>query len=544
MPRVASLYLSHLAIERMRRAERTASQPGRTIKPPDAGRLLPARSGHWRPGARWAREMPAGEVALRDGTGALVTAHRDGNRMVLAAVSPQAQALGLQPGMPLTQARVLVSGLDVRDADPDGDAAWLRRLGLFAARRWTPRAAVSGPDGLWLDLTGVAHLFGGEEQMGARILAFCRRLGFTARIAIAGTPGASHALARYGDRPLILCPPGGEAEAIADFPIAALRLDKDVLDAARRLGIERIGELIAKPRAPLQRRFGRALLTRLDQALGRMREPFDLIVPEAPPSVLLRFLEPIATPEAIEEALGEAMRRLVPLLEESGYGVRRLGLSCDRVDGEVQQAVIGTARATRDGAHLLRLMAGRIETLEPGFGLENLRLVALRVEPLEPETLDGLGTQQEESDLAGLIDRLAVRLGRGRLYRMSALESDLPERSVTHIDPLAQPASWPKWPRPARLIVPPERVDQVMSALPDGPPRRFKWRGQDYRVATADGPERVYGEWWRRAGERETVRDYFQVEANDGARFWLFREGDGENPATGNHCWRLHGIFA
>jgi protein ImuB len=488
--------------------------------------------------------MPAQDVIIRDGKGALVTAHRDGNRLLVAAVSRQARALGLDPGMPLTQARILVPGLDVRDADIEGDRAWLTRLALFAARRWTPRAAVSGPDGLWLDLTGVTHLFGGEARMCERILAFCRRLGFAARIALAGTLGAAHSLARHGDQPLTLCPVNGEARAIAGFPLAALRLDTEVLDAGRRLGIERVGELIAMPRAPLQRRFGSTLLTRLDQALGRVGEPYDPIVPEEPPEILLRFLEPIATPEAIAEALGEGMRRLVPLLEETGLGVRCLVLLCDRIDGDVQRAVIGTARATRDGAHLFRLMAARIETLEPGFGLESLRLVAARVEPLDSQLVEtGLGEPQG-GDLAGLVDRLAVRLGRRRIYRLSALESDLPERSVACIDPLGAVANWPKWPRPARLVVPPEPVDQVMSALPDGPPRRFRWRGRDYQVTAADGPERVHGEWWRRAAERETVRDYFQVEVKDGARFWLFREGDGEGPATGDHGWRLHGIFA
>lgn len=446
--------------------------------------------------------------------------------------------------MPLAQARVLVPGLDVRDADEAGDAAWLLRLGLFAARRWTPRAALSGPDGLWLDLTGAAHLFGGEQRMCERILAFCRRLGFAARIAVAGTLGAAHALARHGGKTLTLSPAGGEAEAIAGFPLSALRLEREVLDAARRLGVERIGELAAMPRGPLQRRFGNDLLLRLDQALGRTREPIDPIVPEEAPSILLRFLEPIATPEAIAEALGEGTRRLVPLLEEGGLGVRRLILVCDRVDGEAQCAAIGTARPTRDGTHLFRLMTARIETLEPGFGLETLRLVATRVEPLDAQPFDGGLAGRETADLADLVDRLAVRLGRRRIFRLGALESDLPERSVARADPLGEAADWPKWPRPVRLLAPPEPVEQVLSALPDWPPRRFRWRGRDHRVIVADGPERVYGEWWRRAGERGTVRDYFQVEDEAGTRFWLFREGDGEDPATGDHGWRLHGLFA
>ncbi|HYI48941.1 MAG TPA: DUF6504 family protein [Allosphingosinicella sp.] len=504
------------------------------------------KPGHWRPGARWAREAPARTAALNRAEGALVTAQRIGNRELIAAACPRARALGLAPGMTLARARVLVRGLDVRPADPEGDAAWLARLGLFAARRWTPRAALSGPDGLWLDLTGVAHLFGGEESMCRRILAFCRRLGFSARIAVAGTAGAAHALARFGmERPLILCPPGGEADAIAAMPLAALRLDADALGAADRLGLERIGALIAMPRAPLQRRLGAALLTRLDQALGRAAEPFDPIVPQEPPAILLRFLEPIATAEAIEEAAGEAVRRLVPLLGQAGLGVRRLILVCERVDNEAQHIVVGTARATRNGPHLHKLLCAMIETIEPGFGIERLRLVAARVEPLAPETIEGeMAGPAPAPDLALLVDRLAARLGARRVHRLGAVESDLPERSVRAAAPLETPAAWPQWPRPVRLLSPPEAVEGVMSELPDGAPVRFEWRGRSYRVAAADGPERVYGEWWRRAGERAAVRDYFQVEDKDGARFWLFRNGDGEDPGTGDLGWHLHGIFA
>ena len=355
------------------------------------------------------------------------------------------------------------------------------------------------------------------------------RLGFSARIAVAGSAGAAHALARFGGDTLILCLAGGEAEALADMPLAALRLDEGVLGTARRLGVERIGELYAMPRAPLQRRFGAALLRRLDQALGRAAEPIEPIVPEEPPSVLLRFMEPIATAEAIVEAGGEAVRRLVPMLVETGLAVRRLHLLCARVDDDVQKVTIRLARATRDGAHLRRLLEAKIETIEPGFGIERLRLVAARVEPLGAEPIEGaLAGEPPPPDLSLLIDRLAVRLGARRLYRLSALESDLPERSVERTGPLAAAATWPHWPRPVRLLSPPEPVEQVMSALPDGPPRRFRWRGRAYRVVAADGPERVYGEWWRRARERDAVRDYFQVEDEAGARFWLFRAGDGE----------------
>jgi protein ImuB len=442
--------------------------------------------------------------------------------------------------MPLTQARALVPGLDIRDAQPEADAAALTRLALFAARRWTPRASVTDPDGLFLDLSGASHLFGGEERMCRRILAFCARAGFTARIAVAGTPGAAHALARFGGEPLLRCRPGGEAEALAPLPLAALRIEENVLTAAARLGLATIGDLIPLPRGPLQRRFGKTLLLRLDQALGRAAEAIEPVVPEEPPSATFRFAEPIMTAEAISEALGLLLSRLIATLREAGLAARTLDLLCERVDGRVERIGIGTARATRDSAHLHRLLAMRIERIDPGFGIEAMRLVAGRAEPLAPEQLSG---DRPPPDLAPLVDRLAGRLGARRLYKRSSVESDVPERSVRRSGPLAPCAGWPKWPRPVRLLSPPERVDKVVALLPDQPPRRFTWRGRAYRVARADGPERIHGEWWKRGEESDAVRDYFQVEDEAGARFWLYRRGDGEDPRTGDLSWYLHGVF-
>jgi protein ImuB len=440
--------------------------------------------------------------------------------------------------MAVSQARALVPGLDIRDDDPAADSDLLQRLALFAARRWTPRAAVSPPDGLFLDLTGVAHLFGGEEKMCRRMIGFCARAGFAARIAVAGTPGAAHALARFAGGGL--CPVNGEPEALALLPLAALRVEEPVLAAARRLGLETVGDLLPLPRGPLQRRFGKTLLARLDQALGRSGEPIEPVVPEEAPSATLRFAEPIATAESIAEALGLLMERLIVTLREQGLAARTLALLCDRVDGKVERIAIGTARATRDGAHLLRLLAMKIETIEPGFGLDSMRLVAGRVEPLPPEQLSG---DKAEADLAMLVDRLAGRLGPRRLYRATAVESDVPERSVARTGPLDPASPWPEWPRPVRLLSPPERVENVVALLPDLPPRRFTWRGRAYRVARADGPERIHGEWWKRTCESEGVRDYFQVEDEQGARFWLYRRGDGVDARTGDLSWYLHGVF-
>jgi len=446
--------------------------------------------------------------------------------------------------MAVTQARAMVPELDVADHDPAADSAVLERLALFAARRWTPRACVSPADGLFLELSGVAHLFGGEKKMCRRILAFCARAGFSARIAVAGTLGAAHALARFGPHALILCPSGGEAEAIAPLPLASLRVDEEALAAARRVGLETVGELLALPRGPLGRRFGKGLLGRLDQALGRSAEAIEPVVPEEAPEAVLRFFEPLTTAEAIGEAIGALLADLLTTLEQAGLAARALTLLCERVDGRTERVAVGTARATRDSGHLRRLLVMKIEAIDPGFGIETMRLVAGRCEPLRPQPIESvLAGEAAVPDLAPLVDRLAGRLGARRLYRWSALESDVPERSAARVPPLGPAAEWPAFPRPVCLLAPPERVENVVALLPDQPPRRFTWRGRPYRVVRADGPERIYGEWWRRAGEADAVRDYFQVEAEDGARFWLYRRGDGVDPVTGDLSWYLHGVF-
>jgi protein ImuB len=475
----------------------------------------------------------------------MVTVHRSGSRIVLAAACPAALALGLHPGMPLTQARAMVPGLDIREADPIGEAADLDRLARHAARHWTPLVMTVPGEGLWLDITAGAHLFGGERMFARRVLRFCSRLGLTARIAIAATPAAALALARCSSERLTLCLPGREAEEIAALPLSALRIDTVTVETARRLGIETIGALAAMPRAPLVRRFGSEIVARLDELSGSRAQPIDLVVPRSSPRAGRRFAEPIMTAEAIGGVLAELVGELTAALGRDHLGARTISLTLTRIDAARQCIEIGFARPSRDADHILRLLRPKIETIEPGFGIEAMTLVAERFDPLAPQAIPSeLSGEPPAPDLAPLIDTLAGRLGDGSLFRVSALESDVPERSIRRVSPLAEPQDWPRrWPRPARLLVPPERVEKVMAELPDQAPIRFLWRGRMHRVRRADGPERIYGEWWKKSGEADAVRDYFQVEDEAGARFWLYRRGDGLDPRTGDLSWHMQGMF-
>ncbi len=492
-------------------------------------------------GGRGAAPVPVNRLAHDRPT---VLIERVGQRDLIRSACPVALSLGLTPGMVTAHARALVADLDVRDADPDGDQAWLDRLALHGVMHWTPTASVSGDDGLWLDLSGTAHLFGGEEHFCRRLLRFLQRLGFTARIAIAGTPGAAHALARYGGSNTLILKPGAEATALAGLPVAALRLDAAALTAAMRFGLERVADLIRLPRGPMAKRLGLAAVTRVDQALGHVAEPITPVVPFEAPEVSLRLLEPITTPESITQVIGDLVDDLIGVLRQRGLGVRSAMLVADRVDGEAQRIVIGASRATRDAKHLKRMFGLKLDRIEPGLGIEVMHLLVPHSEPLGASAAGSLiESDAAVADLAPAIDRLVGRAGETAVFRAAPNESDVPERAMRRVGPLDEPGCWPRWKRPVRMLRRPEHLTHVVALLPDHPPRRFTWRGQSYLVTAGDGPERIHGEWWRTDNELWAVRDYFRVEVESGERFWLFRRGDGVEPETGDLSWYVHGMF-
>jgi len=463
---------------------------------------------------------------------------------VLAA-DAAAQALRLNPGMAATQARALCAELIVQDADPAGDVAALDQLALWALKTYAPIVAVDPPAGLVIDVSGAAHLKGGEQEMLDDMITRLARAGFAAQGAMAGTWGAAHALARFVARPTISVPSDHSGRSIAHLPAWALRLPGGMDDALRKMGIETVGEIEAKPRAPLALRFGPELTRRLDQAYGRTAEPIEPV--ELPELIQVRrvFPEPISAPETLARYTLKLVEALCIGLEAKGLGARILDLRFHRVDNRIEAVRVGLSKPIRNIKTLTRLLCDKLETVDPGFGIEAMVLAAPGAEPLTWKPVASDLTQAAIPDVADLVDTLANRLGAGRLYRAAPAQSDVPERSVRKLSPtaMATAETWPEhWPRPARLLAHPERIE-ALALLPDQPPTAFTWRGIRRRVKRADGPERIFGEWWRRDGEVDAMRDYFQLEDEAGERFWVFRRGDGEQPSTGDLSWFLHGLF-
>ncbi len=479
------------------------------------------------------------------------------------AANASAEAAGIVPGQALADARALEPGLRTADADPSAEAAGLAALADWCTR-YTPWAAAGehdggGAGGIFLDITGCAHLFGGEAAILADLAGRLAALGIAARAAAASSAGAAWAAARFAPAARLLIPAGGERLALADLPVAALRLPAETAGGLMRLGLCRIGDLYALPRGPLARRFGTLVGRRLDQALGRLDEPISPRRPVEPWRLQLAFAEPILRREDIAAGTEQLTAVLCRRLAEEMKGARRLALALYRTDGSCQYLEIGTSRPVRETRHLMRLFAEKLDaldgTLDPGLdpglglGLDLMALSAPVVEPLAASQIEILPAADAAAtpDLAALVDRLENRLGTGEVRRLAPAASHLPERAQRPAPALAAAgeagSGWRKCrPRPLRLFTRPQPVDAV-APVPDDPPLLFRWRQELHRIRRADGPERIAGEWWRddRPSEAE-VRDYYRVEDERGRRFWLYREGL-YSPARAPR-WFLHGLFA
>lgn len=474
----------------------------------------------------------------------LILTGRIGRKRVVTACNAAAASSGARVGMAATQAQALIPGLDVRDADPHGDAEALDRLALWAMHRYAPVCQADPPDGLAIDVTGAAHLQGGEPGLLRDLATRLQGVGVTSRGVIGPTLGAAHAVARFRADQRLIADDGVDA-ALSPLPLEALRLPADLPVGLRRMGFERIGDVAHRPRAPLQLRFGAELSRRLDQAYGRSGEP--LIPVEAPemPRVERVFAEPIGAPETLARYAGALVEALCGQLETRGLGARRLDWLCYRVDNRIEAVRVGFAQPVRDVRRLTRLLTDKIETIAPGFGIDRMTLAASATEPLNWRPAAARLGAETAPDVSMLVDTLANRIGADRLYRLSPVESDVPERSTRKVAPLSAPTggAWaPDLPRPPRLFRKPEPIETI-ALLPDNPPTHFTWRGVRRRIRRADGPERIFGEWGRRDAEMWAVRDYFQVEDEAGERFWLFRAGDGEDATTGSQAWFIHGRF-
>lgn len=467
-----------------------------------------------------------------------VLASRQRGRMVIDAVSVVAEKKGIHTGMVLADCKAIFPELQMLETEPGRAEKLLQALAEWGIM-YTPFAAVDLPDGLMLDITGCPHLWGGEQAYLEHICGKLRSYGYTIKAAIADTIAAAWAVARFSTTTIV--PPGSHCIVLRGLPPAALRLEDTTLARLKKLGMRQIGSFMDMPPSVLRRRFGNELPKRIAQAAGREMEWIVPVKPIEPYQVRLSSMEPIASATGITIALQRLLEMLCLRLETEGMGLRHAIFKSLRVDGIMQQIVIGTGHPSRNIQHLFRLFEHKIATLEPALGFEVFVLEAQKVEKVTHEQA-AIWNAPSQNDLkvAELLDRVTAKIGQDAVNRYLPVEHHWPERSIKQASPLwEKPAT--QWrtglPRPIHLLSSPEAIE-VTAVLPDYPPMLFRHKGKLCNVSKADGPERIEQEWWQSDG---LYRDYYVVEDENGARYWLFRSGpyDGEHPK-----WFIHGFFA
>lgn len=456
---------------------------------------------------------------------------REDNTNRIHCLNAMAERQGLYRGMVFSDARAFCPDLCSRPADPMGDQRFLAGLRRWATR-YCPWVGFEGADGLVMDITGSAHLSGGEAGLLGDLRQRLFQAGMTPRIGLADTRGAAWALAHHGEG---IAQKDAALAALGPLPVAALRLDADTVTALQRLGLRSIRQLSETARAPLARRFGPSLLMRLDQALGAQPEQ---ISPQADPphyGVRISLPDPIGLHEDVMAATARLLDRLCDKLHARETGARVLNLTLRRVDQQARHVELRLARPMRDPARILPLFSRGIGEVDAGFGIDQMRLEAYQVEPLPVEQISHADAGSSDR-LDDLITRIGTRIGLENVQRFLPADSHIPERGF-----LIAPAAWSRpeggWaaPRPRPLILfPPEPI----AATGQQPPRRFRWRRMSLSLLRATGPERIAPEWWLEdEGWHRGMRDYWRVETRQGRRLWLFHTP--QNPG-----WFVQGEFS
>jgi protein ImuB len=471
----------------------------------------------------------------------LVFSDKCGNRMVITATSREASVQGICIGMPLADARAILPDLEVMENQGHRAIKILKALGIWCIR-YTPLVGTEENNGLILDISGCAHLWGGEREYLREIVNRLRNSGYYVRAAIADTMGTAWAISRYGRlSPIIKS--GKEIDALLPLPPMALRLSDSACQKLIKLGLTTVGSFIAMPRAVLRRRIGEDSMERIEEAVGQREESFIPIQVPEPYSERLASMEPIRTRNGIEIAIEKLLGELCKKLSSNGMGLRKATLQSFRVDGKLLLTEIGTNSPNANVQHLFKLFKLKVDQIEPKMGIELFIMEAGKVEELNPiqEAIWQKQQGMQDQHVSELLDRLAGKIGTAAIHRYLPQPHHWPERSIKKAESLKDSLPIP-WRtdrlRPVQLLKVPEHI-QVTAPIPDYPPMVFRYQGLTHQVKKADGPERIEREWWLDEGEH---RDYYQVEDENGKRYWLFRSGHYSSEKTSG--WYIHGFFA
>jgi len=366
--------------------------------------------------------------AENSGDGPCIVVVKQNNALQISALDDAAAHFGLEIGLPLANARAICPQLRVFDADQAADAKILNDIADWCDR-FTPLVALDSPHGLFLDITGCAHLFGGEAALMRIVCGALTRQGFAVSASIASTSICARTMTRHVAGQII--GDGEEAEAIAPLPVFTLGADEAIIRGLRRAGLKTIGDVASRARHEITARFGADFTTLLEQAMGQGDAPISPRKPLPDYIVERRFAEPVATEGVISATLSRLAEMLVTAMDRQGKGARRLEASFFRTDGAVRAIAVDTGQPVTRSGVIDRLFRERLDALhdplDPGFGFDLVRLSASRTEIVVQQQRDLDANVHDNDKLAALIDRIAARIGGRRVVVHMSQDTHIPE---------------------------------------------------------------------------------------------------------------------
>lgn len=513
---------------------------------------------------------------------------------VVVAACQACQSLGIKPHQPLYEATDLIARASlpvlVYRHDPLADAAAIASVASLLQQHISPLVAMepaatfcgllsSQPQTLLLDVTGIGDWFGDEQALLTAAVKVLGEQGLQARMAITDTSAAAWAMVRWGTmaRQLpggsqtLLIPPGEMMSVVANLPTRALRLDGETAHQLDRLGLRRIADVMELPREGLAARLGSDLLRRIDELTGSVAQTLTMHHAVAEESAVCELEYPTSDREILEHRLRGLVDQISSNLASRRRGALRLVCQLEMVQHPMETIEIGLFAPTSDATHLSRLVIGAMERRHlPGMVQKVTLMVALGgpLQQYQPTMFgdDSISQVAMRRSLAQMIETLAGRLGRDCVVGIQTSRNPLPESAFklkplagesrstlslgkgsesrssklksprqTILPPALGPLASDPLRRPLRLFNAPEPIE-VLELGPEAVPRRIRVANRVYHVLRHWGPERIETGWWDGPQIR---RDYYRIELEGGAWWWIFRQLSSSSPAI----WKLHGQF-
>ena len=434
-----------------------------------------------------------------------------------------AGSYGVKQGMTVSAAYALAGNLTVLARDENKEAAALDKIAMWAGQ-FTPTISIMRPSALLLEIQGSLKLFGGFEDLLSKVKTGIEELGYTCNFASAPTPTGALLLARSG---LELHAAHHETlkNHLLRLSIEVLYCEETVIESLGRMGISTLGDCLRLPRDGLARRFGQGLLDEIDRALGRLPDPREPFAAPEGFSSTLELPYPVPDMEPLLFGVKRVICELGGFLASRNAGVMKLVVQLKHEDHPVTKINLGLSMPSRDTQHLLALLRERFSSVSLPDRVVSLTLAAEETAQLAPRNFSLFGDKQgaKENRLA-LVERLRARLGENAVSGLQLYPDHRPELAWRESEPGTEAIAIETLVRPMWLLHKPRRlaVDGDLPAL-NGP------------LTLLSGSERIESGWW---DGFDIARDYFIAASGEGAKYWIYRERQGDL------SWYLHGVFA